>query len=307
MKTPVVRNRGLTLGVRGFTLIELLVVVGIIGILAALIFPALSSAKSKAIRVKCLNNVRQCASGIVAYAMDNGDQFPVINGGNYPWDVPFGVESNLVAAGVTRDIQYDPGFIQQNIDEMWNYQRKGRGGTNIPSTYRATGYAWAFSSPTNIYAVFADDQNKSVAAQVITLTGDDPQLTSYANASQLRIDNSRRVIVCDAIISNPRESDPTQWDQYQWTRHTESGPGADAPTKYGLWKGSSTSHVTTRPGANNPYNSPLPTGGNEGMLDGHAKWYPFKGMIVHATQGGSLANSQGDCFWWQADLNALTR
>ena len=140
------------------------------------------------------------------------------------------------------------------------------------------------------------------------MVGNDPQLTAYADAShQLKIDNSRRVIVCDAIISNPREGDPAQWDQYKWTKHEESGPGVGVPTRYGPWKGSSTSHVTSRPGPNNPYNSQMPIGGNEGMLDGHVKWYPFKGMVVHATQGGSLTNSQGDCFWWQADPGELAK
>jgi prepilin-type N-terminal cleavage/methylation domain-containing protein len=60
----------------GFTLMELLVVIGIIGLLAGLLMPALSGAKQKARQAKCLNHLRQLGLALSLYADDYEGQFP---------------------------------------------------------------------------------------------------------------------------------------------------------------------------------------------------------------------------------------
>jgi len=61
---------------KGFTLVELLVVVTVVGILLALVLPALSKAPEKGKSIRCISNLRQLAIAATLYADDNEDALP---------------------------------------------------------------------------------------------------------------------------------------------------------------------------------------------------------------------------------------
>ena len=69
----------------GFTLVELLVVIAIIGILIAMLLPAIQAARESARRANCSSNLRQLAIGVNTYSERNGEQLPPHSYNRHSW------------------------------------------------------------------------------------------------------------------------------------------------------------------------------------------------------------------------------
>ncbi|HTJ78866.1 MAG TPA: prepilin-type N-terminal cleavage/methylation domain-containing protein [Rariglobus sp.] len=101
----------------GFTLIELLTVIAIIGILAAILFPAIGAAKKAAQKANDLSNIRSLGQAALIYSSDNNDRLPdpqktnTITGGS-KYQTWFGL---MAKAGNLND----PSIVFSKLDPMY--------------------------------------------------------------------------------------------------------------------------------------------------------------------------------------------
>ena len=153
----MVRNRS-----RGFTLVELLVVIAIIGILVALLLPAIQAAREAARRSQCSNHLKQLALALQNYH----DVYKKLPPGDEGWSLPNG------DWGSNWRVRILPMCESTTLYEQWNFNKgNGWAGSNpngVANKNAQIGFnaPWA-NCPSSPLEVFAGGRNEFQAGQML--------------------------------------------------------------------------------------------------------------------------------------------
>lgn len=129
---------------RGFSLVELLIVISIVGMLVAMLLPAVQSAREAARRISCQNNLRQVATAILTYEQSQG-RLPMATVVKTPpaasctdcfnpWNEAKGSVTGIGERGTSWMLEILPHLDETTIANAWNRETNVAGNATVAQT-----------------------------------------------------------------------------------------------------------------------------------------------------------------------------
>jgi prepilin-type N-terminal cleavage/methylation domain-containing protein/prepilin-type processing-associated H-X9-DG protein len=274
---PNMSRRSLT----AFTLIELLVVISIIGILVAMLLPALSNARAVAQRAVCGSNQRQVCIGYKVYMTDNRDWVPRMGdaSGYFVTSLILSAPRWSSFANLTYlnevlpdSLRHCPTYSEYNLYQQY------------PTGFEAVGYDfnWSYTLPllNSEYAAGPGVHLYPYAGQMMDRVSNETfpsgaygSLHAYVRLipgptkSALTLDGAYNITSYSTGVSDPMASFPLVADRVSYFA---AFPPSDA-SLISHRRGNGPAY-----GISGTFSEEGITGGNTGWLDGHVEWHGYE-------------------------------